>query len=350
MSAPAATAPSTWARYHQAAQRTADWACALVDAGVPPVSLALYKSLAGLDLMGRTRHARMVLRVVEQHLHRDGDFHAATDDPTPAAGRTYRNAWLAWGALRLGADGLATQALDRLESAMHSQLGAVADRDDQPPERRLYDLGSNCSALNALLAAGRLDSALRVGGFVRDLVLGHDETAARLLLSVDARGQRFDPAAAGLARDVDTLLFEVGTERQTYWPLGFALRGLAMLADASGDDRWLVPARRIGLWLRRCHDDHVLQLSSAKLAWGAARMAAATGERAWAELSIKALDHVLATQGEDGVWVRRPMFACAAQQPLPVSMDTSIERMLYLAEVPAVLAGAGFGAPVSASA
>lgn len=337
--------PISWARCRAAAERTAAWACANIDAGLPRVNLALYKSLVGLDLAGRAHHAGIVLRLVEQGLYARGDFHAAADDPTPANGRSYRNGWLTWGTHRLGAHHLSVPALDRTARAIHPDIGAVPDNDESMPAQRLYDLGSNASAIQALLAGGRVADAVRVGQFVARLALDQPASAQRLLLATDAQGRPFDPAAAGITAGAEVLTFVVGAPAQVYWTLGFALRALGLLKLATGDALWLDAAQRIGQWLARCHDDQATQITNAKLGWGAAQMFAATADETWADLACRITRQLLATQGVDGVWLR-PQFVSAAQQPLPVSLDTSVERMVYLFEIPRLLAAGGRPLPL----
>jgi len=67
-------------------------------------------------------------------------------------------------------------------------------------------------------------------------------------------------------------------------------------------------------------------------------MYAVTGDVRWRKLALDIATWLIEVQGDDGIWVRRPQFASSAAQPLPVSLDTSIERMYYMLEIPRAIA------------
>ena len=276
--------------------------------------------------------------MIGQRFHRDGDFNACPGDPTPARGGSYRNGWLAWGAHLLGAYHLSEPALDRLEKSLHPDFGGVPDVFGADEKSREYDAGSAARPINALLACGRPAAALRAGAFLKSLYDRQAAGSGRVLLRADADGALIDPRARGMTEGVEVYGFEVAKPAQTYWFLGYSLRVLARLHRVTRDPAWLETAERIRGWLGRSHSDLYCHITNGKVAWGSAEMYAETGLPAWADLSQRIARWVTEQQGEDGIWVRRTQYASAEQQPLPVSIDTSIERMFYMIDIPRALA------------
>ena len=328
--------------YDRAAARTASWAIGLLGedgfAGAQGAVLALYKAPVGLLATGHARHAARALRVAEKVFFHDGDFHAKEGDPTPPGFRGYRNAWLAWGAHQLGAFHLSGPTLDRLERGLNPQFHGSADNDGVEPKRRLYPAGGAAQAANVLLACGRREAALRAGGFLKALVDEHPVEADRVLMARTASGELLDPDVAEVTEGRESLLFDLKQPNQVCWILGLMLRVFARLYRATGDTGWLDSAERIHGWLLRADQSLYANVTNGKVAWGAAEMYGVTGQAHWLALAQRIGDWLVNQQGADGIWVRRPQFASSAQQPLAVSLDTSIERMFYMIDIPRALA------------
>ena len=330
------------ALYDRVAARTAAWACALLDEdgfrGCAPAVLAYYKAPVGLLHTGHAGAAARALNVAERLFFRDGDFHAHPDDPTPRSGRSYRNGWLAWGAQLLGAYHLSEPTLDRLAAGLHPHSGGAPDDDAVEASRRIYPAGGTASVANALLAGGRTDAALRAGRFLKDLFDAQPADASCILLARDAQGQPIDPREQGLTAGAENFVFDLDQPAQICWIFGFSLRVFARLYRATEDRGWLSSADRLGGWMRRAHASLHSNITNGKIAWGAAEMYGATGRQEWLALATGIGDWVASQQGDDGVWVRRPQYASSQAQPLPVSLDTSIERMFYMLDMQRALA------------
>lgn len=328
--------------YDRAAARTAAWACDLLqDDGFracPQAVLAYYKAPVGLLHTGHAGAAAHALGVAERLFFREGDFHSHPEDPTPRSGRSYRNGWLAWGAQLLGAYHLSEPTLDRLAAGLHPLSGGAPDDDTVEASRRIYPAGGTASVVNALLAAGRTEAALRAGRFIKDLFDSQSVDASRILLARDAQGIPIDPHAQGITEGVINFEFDLEQPGQICWIFGFSLRVFARLYRATGDHAWLDSADRLGGWIRRAHTSLHTNITNGKVAWGAAEIYGATGKDEWRELATGIGDWVASQQGDDGVWVRRPQFASSQAQPLAVSLDTSIERMFYMLDIQRALA------------
>lgn len=328
-----------FAQYDTAAQRTGRWATDLLCSegfrDCPPTVLAYYKAPVGMLATGHARSAGQAMHTVERFFFRNGDFHAA--EQTPSAGRSYRNGWLAWGAHLLGAYHLSEPALDRLEASLDAQTGGSPDDDTVDLSQRIYPAGGTASVANALLAGGRVDAAIRAGLFLKDLFDSQSANAGRVLLNRDAQGTLVDPDRLGIVAGVESMVFDLGKPGQICWIFGFSLRMFARLFRATGDRGWLDSAEHLHGWILRAHPSLYANVTNAKVAWGAAEMYGATGQQEWLDLSRKIGEWVIAQQDDSGVWVRRPQYSDATEQPLPVSLDTSIERMYYMVDIPRAL-------------
>ncbi len=331
------------------------------------VALGLYKALVAYHATGRTSAAIDLMSALERGVSSTGDFHpgaqltfgqaltnhgahrgsnlyvAAFNSALDLA-RNYRNAWFAWGAHLSGATQVANAGLDGLEKTMHPRLGAVPNSSAAWAQQPVYALGTNASCANAFLASGRIDAAVRVGEFMRGLIMAQPDDASLLSLACNGSGQPLRPqeVVQGIAHKLYFL--HPGQLGQVYWPLGFTIKVLAQLYRETGQSAWLDPAQRIAQWLKRCTDESTSSISSAKIGLGAGAMFAATGDRIWSDMAVRALQTIVRTQTPQGIWMR-PDFPAWLPQPLLVSVDTSIERMYYLTQVPAALREGGAPLP-----
>lgn len=349
-----------------ASLRTAQWAAQAVgrtrQAGAHFNALAWYKGLTCFSAVSDSAAAADLLQRFAHSGETPGDFHPRQDITLAQAlatlgsgltwsnvfaaqlhaplglWRNYRNAWIAYGAQRAGAAPLAQAALDRLVACINAELDAVPHDDRLDPAQRRYDIGTNASVVHALLAAGRIDAAIRLGQFMKRVVMAQAPAAPRIHQALDASGQPVNAAGSKLIRM--QYWIEVGAPGQMYWVLGFALKAFAMLFTATGSSEWLDPAQRIQAWLGRCHEDYSSGITCAKLAWGSAEMFAASGDKVWRDIAATSIGAVAAGQNEQGVWIR-PDYPRWFPQPLLISIDTSIERMFYLLEVPRSLRQGG---------
>jgi len=329
--------------YDEAAARTADWAISLVAENgfrdCAPAILAYYKFPVAMLHLGHAAQAAHILGVTERLFYRDGDFHANTGDCSVAnPGRSYRNGWLAWGAHAIGAFHLSEPTADRLESSLDARTGGAPDDDAVPQAEKRFLAGATASVANALLNCGRVDSAIRAGNFLRQLFDEQSAGATRVLLARDALGALIDPDVHGMTAGRENFVFDLECSGQICWIFGFTLRMYARLFRATRDQAWIDSAQRIRVWLDRAHESLYTNITNGKVAWGAAEMYGATGDASWRELALRIGGWICSEQDASGVWVRRPQFESQEQQPLPISLDTSIERMFYMIDIQRALA------------
>jgi hypothetical protein len=333
--------PERLAAIEAAASRGVRWAAGQIGEhgvrGCEDDLLAHYKAPFCLAHAGETDAARRAMRHVIARFHDRGDFHRDVAPRAPWTGGTYANGWLASGAGRLGLDALRDAALDRIERDVDPAIGAPPNL---PPGANgaapIYDGGTAARAIESLLDGGRVEPARRIGRFLKRLYERQSPDASHVTWCVDARDRLFSPENP--AQRASWFMLEPGRTGQVYWFLGFALRVFARLHEADRDDGWLDVAARVRGWLERCDAERLACISNAKLGWGAARMVAVTGDPHWAETALAVADWLVREQAACGVWVRRPQYADDATQPLAVSMDTTVERTLYLREILAAVA------------
>ena len=324
-----------------AAERGARWAAGRIGEhgvrGCEDSLSAHYKAPFCLARAGEAEAAARAMRHVLERFHERGDFHRGVAVRAPWTGGTYANGWLASGAGVLGLDDVRRDALDLIERSVDPAIGAppnlLPHAGDAAP---FHDGGTAARAIESLLDGGRLDAALRIGRFLRRLYDRQSPDASHVTWCVDARDRLFSPDDP--AQRAPAFMLEPGRTGQVYWFLGFALRVLARLHRVDGDAGWLATAERVRGWLERCDPERLACISNAKLGWGAAEMHAVTGDAYWASVALAVADWLVREQSPSGVWVRRPQYADEGAQPLEVSMDTTVERTLYLREILRALA------------
>lgn len=352
---------------HQAIARTAIWAGKQIetaDLNNPSfVALGLYKGLTSFQCAGMFAANEKLRGAVGRLITNSGDFHSqhklslfkavlshtsqrgsnlyASIFGAPLdLGRTYRNAWFCGGAHSTADFDLRDNGLNGLINSMHADLGALCHSIQVPEPLRIYDLGTNACVVNTFLNCGHIQLALKVGEFTKQLIITQNGNATEIVLATDSQGKPLDINSVQSKVAQNLYFFSTANTTQVYWLLGMALKAFASLHKATNDDQWLAPAKRILTWLERCPEEFVDSITSAKIGWGAAEMFAQTRDPVWRELAIKVAQSIVNSQTPEGIWIR-PDFPSWLDQPLLVSLDTAIERMYYLHEIPRALETGG---------
>jgi hypothetical protein len=300
--------------------------------------LAHYKAPVALLAASRPAEAANALVHANREFLRGGSYRDGPVDGAPQKGATYRNGWLGWGAHQLGAFDVARVVLDHIERSLHPSWGGAPDNALTPAEQREFDVGSTCSAINALLAGGRTEAAVRAGSFLAALYAEQKDSVARLLLRRTPAGDYITPEAGPLSGPAETYAIDFRRTGQIYWYFGFSMRVFARLFLATGDSKWLAAGDIVVTLLQRCNPEYLETITNGKVAWGAADLYAATGDGRFRQLAVKVAGWMITSQDADGVWVRKPQYRGSSDQPLPVSLDTSLERLFYMYDIPRALA------------
>ncbi len=327
--------------YVRAAARALDWAAGRLaeDGGFRGAEEevdAYYFGPLAFSLGGRVRAGAMVVRYIEREFFRDGDVNDPADESLrPAA--NFRNSWLCIGAQRLGEYGLSYAAADFLEGCQHPERGGVAVYRADDPRERIMDMGTTAAATVALLATGRIEASLRAGDFLAGtLVRQQPEPGRRILLRMDWEGRwmsKFPEAEAGRHE------IRVREPGQVYWFLGNAMAALGQLYLTSGEERYLKAGRTVFGWAEACAPGAFEDLTAAKVGWGASVLYAATRESEFAAAAGRVGEMLVQTQSPEGAWLRRPAVSELTEQPVAVSLGTSLERVCWLMEIARNLAG-----------
>lgn len=278
---------------------------------------------------GRIDRANLICEFVRGRFFLGGDINERAGEPASEVAN-FRNAFFGVSAQRVGAWDMAIAVADGLERCQHPQLGGFSNHNLDGPSRVL-DVGSSAAALICLLATGRLEAARRAGDFICDqMIESQPQPDSRVLLRRTWDGDwitKFADAEAARHR------IELGVSGQVYWFLGIAMSALGQLYIATGEDRYQRSARRVFGWALDCHPGAFADLTAAKVGWGASVMFAATQEEQYA-VRARYVSHVLcATRLPEGVWLRRPVITRLADQDVPTSLDTTLERICWLIEM-----------------
>lgn len=326
------TADDLLARGHLAL----DWAAGLVegDAGFRGAGThinAYYKSVVAFTTGGRVREARLLADHVRRVYWKDGNANTHPDDPTAKGLANYRSAWLGRGLHVLGRYDMARATGDFVVGQMHPETGGLAALPNVPEAEREYCWGSTGSAVLALLAMGRVADAARGGGFIADLIYEQNVTTGKIYLRRGADGQIIrDDRREGLALGY---AIDIGTPGQIYWYLGMAMNVFGNLYLATGDDRWREAGYEAFALFKACADDVYRIISNGKVAWGLGAMYAATKDPQFADEAQKVWAWHYEIQSPDGRWLRVGQFDSFDDQPLHVTLDTTLERAFYMFEL-----------------
>ena len=130
----------------------------------------------------------------------------------------------------------------------------------------------------------------------------------------------------------------IGENKQTYWYIGIAMYAFARLYRATGEKHWLQSADKLLEFALACREDFAGNMNTSKLAWGASQMALFSTDTRYRELAIEVADWMAESQSPSGIWVRNPDAHTEETQPIPITLDATLDRAFYLTEVIAALA------------
>lgn len=327
---------ATSQEYLKQGHKALDWAVSLMEAdgGFRDAGLNIngyYKSVVALTTGARIAEARRVAQYIERTFYRDGDINTLPDDPTAKGLANYRAAWLGRGMQVLGRYDLSRGLGNLVESQLHPVTGGLAVRANEPPEERLYCLGSTGSAVLAFLAMGRVEAARRGGGFMAAMIDEQPASQGKLYLFRKADGQILrEDRREGLAMVSSIAL---GTPGQVYWYIGMAMCTFASLHLATGEARWREAGYRAFELFQHCADDLYQSITNGKVAWGLGWMHAATGDAQFAKAAQEVWAWHCDVQSDHGPWLRVGQFPSFEEQPLHITIDTTLERAFYMFEL-----------------
>ena len=329
-------------QYLAAGSRAVDWAAARIDPnGRFPEDahclFAYYKAPIAFAAAGRIPEASAIMRVIEQEFFRDGGFVEDAAHPAATASPEYRESWLTFGAHALRAYALSYPASERLAGRLHPHLGGiVVEAAPGTADGLQVDWGTTCCAIVAFLNRGRIDDAMRGGYFLLRLIEDQPDAHRYLCLRRDDKGNLVYPDDP---EKTVAWIIEYEKTGQIYWYLGFALVAFSQLLAATGESIWRIGAERVYELIARCNPEIYEHITNGKMGWGGALLYAATGEERYRELASRVGRWLVEVQTPEGPWIRRPRYSSLSEQPLAVSLDTTLERGFFMLELARVFAG-----------
>lgn len=324
-------------QYQDAAARAVAWVLPRIGeegsiAGSEDIVFGYYKVLPALWTGARPIEAGRVLRRIRSGFFRDGRFETgAAPYPGASAGYGYRQSWFAIGAHMMGAYDVSLPAIAALEADLNPRSSGIGDVVGDP----IVDWGTTCCAISALLAGNRVEAAVRAGTLI-ETMLARQADPQRMIMRWDSdRDELVDPSTVPGRKGWEVVM---GARSQTYWYLGIAMYAFARLYQVTRDERWRRSADRVLEFTLACRDDFAGNMNTSKLAWGASQMAVVSADQRYAELAVEVADWMAASQSPSGIWVRNPSAHTEETQPVPITLDATMDRAFYLTETIAALA------------
>lgn len=321
-------------------QRAIDWLCRRIDASgsfgeESETFFAYYKAPLAYATAGRVIEAERAIHFIAGKFFPGGRFREGEVYRAATTSPAYRLAWLALGANAVGAHDLAVRLVDLLLEGQDPATGAIGYCTGEGGELDELTAGTTSAGVTALIALGRIEPAIRGGRFIARLFADQPVGTDTLVL-------RRDPAGPLAARPASTkpvswciALAEPG---QIYWCLGYALTVFGKLYMVTRDSEWLDHAQGVYDWISRCHPNVFANITSGKIAWGGSVVYHASRQIQYAELAERVGRWFLDVQTADGAWVRLPQYTSLAEQPMPVSLDTTLERSFFMHEIAKAMA------------
>jgi hypothetical protein len=260
---------------------------------------AFYKGSWALTLTGQPTAVQRSLNYARQHfLTADGDFVPRGHPWHTNVHYVYANVYFIIGSMMAGRYEVAMPAVRFLLSQQDPDHGGVYSRRTETGQKELCDTMSAGAAGVALLAAGQMDAARRVAGFLAHIVDLQPAADDRFYTTVEADGQLGTQIkeAEAFWRIVDT-----HTENQCWYAVGLPFAFLIRLAEATGESRYRDLAQWYFDFQLRCVDPWDGG-SSGKAGWGCAMLYRITGETRYRDVAFHVANNIMGWQDADGGW------------------------------------------------
>ncbi len=258
-----------------------------------------YKAPWALAASGRTAEGSRLLAWIRRHmLSPEGDLAGDFErEKHLASVHPYPNAWVVCGAQKLGRFDIAKRGMDFISTLQDSESGGFRSRLDRPDGDQ--DIMSASQAGMAALYTGRLEVAHGVGRFLQHV--WEDQPDPEHALYV-----RFRPGS-GLITEFEPkrarrLVVRADERYQAYFMIGIVPAFLTKLALATGEHAQLDLAGRYLELAFHCTEEMYTTAQVGKVGWGAALLAGASGEERYRSLANRVGDALLTQQTEDGSW------------------------------------------------
>jgi hypothetical protein len=301
--------------FSSAALRAVDWLLSqqLDDGslGSERTDLAYYcRAPQLLQITGHARAAHRMLDYVARNFQQqDGRFANSptekTRDPVLTEYEACIDSWLAIAAHRAGRFELARPAWAHLRRFSNPGYGGFClaghFRDDGSD---VIELLTTAHLGMTALFCGELPLALAAGHCLRRFWEQQPDPDRRLLLLMDDAGEFILdwPDTAASQHVVD-----VAKPREAWFPVGYPIAFLVMLANATGNSAnlaraHLTTAKAFAGFAERCGDALLMDGRAHAVAWGLGLLAGVSGESRYREMAQVIGQNLVARQSEAGTW------------------------------------------------
>jgi hypothetical protein len=256
-----------------------------------------YKALWAFAAAGRSEQgSRLATWVTKNVLTEEGDFAGEMRGKLFDYSYAYPNAWMIAGAQKLGRFDVSRRGIEFLLGLQHETGGFRIQRDNEDAPQ---DVINSAHAGNACLFTGHLAEAKTVGRFLRT-VWDAQPYSDRELFFVYKPGQGLRTDFPEDRQRMHSI--RIDTPRQMYFNMGIAAAFLARLSMATGDGSWVGLGRnylQIGF---NVLDEMYETAQVGKVGWGAALVYGATGDEKMLHLAERVGDALVAQQTDTGGW------------------------------------------------
>lgn len=320
------------------AQQSPDGSFKPVEAGL----YCYYKSPMALACRGEVEAGvRLTSWITTNALIETGDLNGRYGRGAMAVNATYPNAWVTWGAHRLGMFELSLPTIQHILTLQDTDTGGFyrvlpdTQPEETPSAAGTYGSGVVpggqdllCASMAgiACLTTGHVDRAVRAGDFLDWMFAAQPTPAERVY--TQARGHELItefPADQAIAFAIDSR--ETG---QNYFQVGIAAAFLARLYQATGTNRYLDLAQAYLDLTNHFAPDRYSIGKAGKIGWGAAYVYRLTGNERYLSMSIAVIEALIGLQGPSGSWVE--------SAPQATRVEVTSEFITLLSEMQEVLA------------
>lgn len=259
-----------------------------------------YKVVSALHVCGESAAANRLCSWIRQHgIQPNGDFGPRPNDMFEYS-HAYYNSWIVIGAHRMGHYDIAERGMDFLmEFHDPTSGGFYSSLTERSPET-LQDIWVVCGVGRAALATSRIDVAVGVARWLRDLMEQQPNFPDQLYgVMNSSSGLITEPDPADEIRYVCTMDAE---RDQFFFNPGISAGTLCRIYQATGDKEWLDLAQEYMRAAEIASDYLLGTLRSGKVAWAASNLWTLTGKQKYKDLAVKIGDMIVDTQNDDGGW------------------------------------------------
>lgn len=291
---------------------------------------AYYLAPLAFRMSGFPDLAEASLSYVKRTMVIDGDINKGTND-TGSNVATFRNAMLSMGTTLDDNDNLRPSLAAHLASMQNPKSGGVLARKSIANEKREIDLATTSATLLGMLELGMTDQAIMAGEHITQRMIATQPDPTKYVLFRQSwDGNWIDTYAK---RDKSRYKLDLGATDQVYWPLGICMAALARLSQITQDSSFLTTCDILFDWANKCAPGAFNDLTAAKVGWGCSELFAATGQLKFKISAEQVATMLIDTQTPDGVWLRRPTISKIEDQPIHVTLDTTLERVCWLLHI-----------------